>query len=249
MISFCASKLRKVCCVLFLMVNTFLLCKNFVESAKLLDSRRLNKQCTEAKQIIEAIERMHSKSVDKSGFTKHPALLQWKDYVDALKYYYNVHREEALEREIKISAPAYTFACPVEEIKIPWFVDCPHFWYSHCAALYLKMKWHYKYVKLVFPRIYLKYGYFWPSKIKIENLCPLFVKRQLMHDAISMRVPIMDLDDFLEKYCGNGRKEAARCTASYKSGALKGINCDNAVKISKGTSVYCGIHSRKKRNK
>ena len=125
------------------MVNTFLLCKSFVESAKLLDSRRLNKQCTEAKQIINALEQMQSKSMDdkKLGFTKHPALLQWKDHVDALKYYYNVHREEALEREIKISTPAYTFTCPVEEIKMPWFVDCPHFWYSHCAALYLKMKW------------------------------------------------------------------------------------------------------------
>ena len=76
-----------------------------------------------------------------------------------------------------------------------------------------------------------------------------------MHDAMSMRVAIMDLDDFLEKYCGTGRKEAVRCEASYKSGPLKDTACVNAVKIVKKSktsdediSLYCGIHSRKKRN-
>ena len=154
------------------MVNTFLVCRDFAKSAALLDSRRLNKQCTEAKQIIDALARMSSESssTDKEnkeskekriviGFRNHPAVLQWRGYEDALKYYFNVHRAEALKREIKITASCYTDLGPGGEIKTPWFVNCPHYWYSHCASLYRKQRWTYEGTSN-FPPIYLAYGYF-----------------------------------------------------------------------------------------
>lgn len=148
------------------MVNTFLtrLGKdNFARSAQDLDTQRLNKQCVEAKQIISAIiATAAGKPGKKPGFSNHPATKQWQGHLDALKYYFNVHRLEAIKRGTKMSMLAYDNLPLADDIVMPWFVQCPHFVYSHCAQLYKKMKWYYADV-LTFPHIYLNYGYFWPS--------------------------------------------------------------------------------------
>lgn len=241
------------------MVNTFLVCRDFAESARQLDTRRLNKQITETGQAITTIQLLKEESKEEGkekkmiGFSRHPAVLQWKDHLDALKHYFNVHRLEALERGIKITAPAYTLSCSVEDIVIPWFVNCPHFWYSHCAALFLKEKWTYKYT-LVFPDIYLSHGYFWPSKIDLDALLASPRERELLMYDLATSASATEatkkkkaLRRFLRKYCEPRRKESKRCAAVYKSGLYKGLMCDNAVKekVAEAGGLYCGLHVKK----
>lgn len=151
------------------MVNTFLVCSDFAESASKLDSQRLLKQCVEAKQIIENIRAF--KKGKWTGFQNHPASVQWRDHLDALKLYFNLHlatykkrRNEEGKSFKSDKLVEYKIPDP-KEILLPSFVHCPHYWYSHRAALYRKMKWYYK-DKFTVPKVYKKHGYFWPSKIK-----------------------------------------------------------------------------------
>lgn len=69
------------------MVNTFLPYPSFIESAKVLDYRRLNKQILECDQILKAIEKENSGFQGKIGWVNHPATKMWKGYEHALKYY------------------------------------------------------------------------------------------------------------------------------------------------------------------
>lgn len=58
-----------------------------------LDLRRLNKQATEALQLIHALERMAAAStpeeIKKIGYANHPITRMWEGYLPALQYYYN----------------------------------------------------------------------------------------------------------------------------------------------------------------
>jgi hypothetical protein len=64
-------------------MQTFLPYPDFMMSLNCLDQKRLNAQCKEAKQIIDIIEN------NKKAWSNHPAVNQWRGYVNALKLYYN----------------------------------------------------------------------------------------------------------------------------------------------------------------
>ena len=63
------------------MVNTFLPYKNFEKSAKILDNQRLNKQITEAYQILDGC------LDDSYSWSKHPACKIWKGHEKLLLQY------------------------------------------------------------------------------------------------------------------------------------------------------------------
>ena len=69
-------------------MQTFLPYPSFVESAKVLDNKRLGKQRVEAYQILRVLE---GKS---KGWQNHPVVLMWRGYETLLSYYgYRVCQE------------------------------------------------------------------------------------------------------------------------------------------------------------
>jgi hypothetical protein len=78
-------------------MQTFLPHKNFRESAQALDSRRLNKQLLEGRQIysILVLDRQ------SGGWVRHPAVLMWKGYENVLFQYLSALRDECEARNIR----------------------------------------------------------------------------------------------------------------------------------------------------
>ena len=71
-------------------MQTFLPYSDFRKSLESLDNKRLGKQRVEAYQIISAITGRPKKNGQPyKGWTSHPCSVMWKDYVNALKQYYN----------------------------------------------------------------------------------------------------------------------------------------------------------------
>jgi hypothetical protein len=71
-------------------MQTFLPYKDFRKSLESLDNKRLGKQRVEAYQIISAITgRTRKDGKPYKGWLNHPCSVMWKDYVNALKQYYN----------------------------------------------------------------------------------------------------------------------------------------------------------------
>ena len=63
-------------------MQTFLPYRNFTQSARVLDWRRLGKQRVETKQIIMALE-----STRRTGWRNHPAVKMWRGHEGALARY------------------------------------------------------------------------------------------------------------------------------------------------------------------
>ena len=71
-------------------MQTFLPYPDFRESLQALDNKRLGKQRVEAYQIISAITgRPRKDGKPYKGWVNHPCSVMWRDYVNALKLYYN----------------------------------------------------------------------------------------------------------------------------------------------------------------
>ena len=64
-------------------MQTFLPYASFEESARVLDSRRLGKQRVEALQIMKGL------FIPDYPWKKHPAVIMWRGYEDALMQYYD----------------------------------------------------------------------------------------------------------------------------------------------------------------
>src|SRR5690606_9247301 len=62
-------------------LQTFLPFPDFAECARVLDPRRLGKQRVEALQIVRAI------TVPGHGWRNHPAVLMWREHLEALGCY------------------------------------------------------------------------------------------------------------------------------------------------------------------
>ena len=75
-------------------MQTFLPYKDFVESARCLDDRRLGKQRVEAMQLHNIL----TNRTTKKGWKSHPALKMWKGYAPALAHYMNVCIDEWVAR-------------------------------------------------------------------------------------------------------------------------------------------------------
>ena len=72
-------------------MQTFLPLPNIRESLETLDNKRLGKQRVEAYQIISAITRRPKlDGTPYKGWLNHPCTVMWRDYLPALKQYYNI---------------------------------------------------------------------------------------------------------------------------------------------------------------
>jgi hypothetical protein len=85
-------------------MQTFLPYPDFRESLQALDNKRLGKQRVEAYQIISAITgRPRKDGQPYKGWVNHPCSVMWRDYVNALKLYYNDAIDVWTERGFKNS--------------------------------------------------------------------------------------------------------------------------------------------------
>ena len=134
-------------------MQTFLPYPNFACSAQCLDNKRLNQQANETRQILIAIR-------NGGGWRHHPAVLQWRDHVPALRLYHDVILREWIVRgrnntRDMMEPAASTIVMP------PWLGD-ERYHSSHRAALLFKE-----------PRWYSQFGwdeipelnYHWPVRI------------------------------------------------------------------------------------
>ena len=78
-------------------MQTFLPYSDFHESAKALDSKRLNKQVLECYQILKVL----SNPDPRAGWRNHPAVKMWRGYEKSLWEYAMIMLREAANRGIK----------------------------------------------------------------------------------------------------------------------------------------------------
>ena len=78
-------------------MQTFLPYADFTESAKALDSKRLNKQILECYQILKVL----SNPDPRAGWRNHPAVKMWRGYEHMLFLYTGAMVREADKRGIK----------------------------------------------------------------------------------------------------------------------------------------------------
>ena len=161
-----------------------------------LDKKRLNKQKVEANQILKA-----SLGLTK-GWINHPAVLMWKGYPNALKYYFNEITKACINRGFKNNMPLYDFSqqqinnveyqtiqdylengIPIQassnKIIFPWWFQWEPLIYSHQASLLRKFPEYYNSIfKDNFDNLekYLQIGYLWPHKL---------TQKQIIHFSIT----------------------------------------------------------------
>jgi hypothetical protein len=151
-------------------MQTFLLSNDVVLSASLLDSKRLFKQCVEAKQIYLTLKK-------KSAWSNHPAVLMWEHDIPALLYYAITHCHECIKRGINATDLLDFFLNETKDIlindpqmkslvKLPEWVT-PQLILSHKSNLIHKNP---QYYVSKFPNIGNNLLYVWPSYYKNQMI-------------------------------------------------------------------------------
>lgn len=238
------------------MVNTFLVYPNFTKSARTLDDKRLFKQVVEAKQIIECI--LAKRQGKEVGFANHPAVIQWERHLNCLKYYYNCHLRQVL-RKAKWNTSMKFYKINNSKIRIPWFVKCPHFYYSHRASLLRKDPIFYSQKYFLVPDAYHDVGYFWPShhtlskrkeiqnnlnkfKRKLSKLLTNFIQNDKMAGIV---LSFLRGEEYfaheidLSEICYE-KQTFLLCSATLKSGKRKNETC--GAKVSTRDEQTCKRH-------
>ena len=117
-------------------MQTFLPYPDFRESLESLDNKRLGKQRVEAYQIISAItQRPRKDGKPYKGWISHPCSVMWRDYVNALKMYYNDCIDVWKERGFKNTME---YEPIVGEFVLPHWLGNEEFHSSHRANLLRK---------------------------------------------------------------------------------------------------------------
>lgn len=102
--------------------------EDYALSAADLDSVRLNKQISETKQIINAIQ-----GGESAAWSRHPVVDMWFDYVPALQAYGQACLEEWRSRGGKGHA-THNFGTHTRW-QYPWWSDCDAVYQSHRSRL------------------------------------------------------------------------------------------------------------------
>jgi len=125
-------------------MQTFLPYKSFTESAKVLDSKRLNKQVLEGYQILKVLNNPDP----RAAWRNHPAVKMWRGYEATLYSYIMAMAREATVRGIKTDKNRANLTQLKIETSKSWGKSKPQ-WYqddikldrlteSHRANLYRK---------------------------------------------------------------------------------------------------------------
>lgn len=107
-------------------MQTFLPHFSIYETAKQLDSKRLNKQILESYQILKVL----SGASPTGGWRNHPAVLMWKTHEYALRSYAYTMIGEANLRGIKVDKNKENLELLEEQYSDRWGTDLPS-WMSN----------------------------------------------------------------------------------------------------------------------
>ena len=118
-------------------MQTFLPYKDFVESAKCLDDKRLGKQRVEALQILKALH------IDDYGWQNHPAVKMWKGYEIALMEYMTCCIDEWKSRGFKNTMSRADMRLLKPSLEYPIWLGNDKLHISHKSNLLRKMPEHY----------------------------------------------------------------------------------------------------------
>lgn len=105
-------------------MQTFLPSKNFLTSAQMLDSKRLNKQILECFQILNVL------SGNSIGWKNHPAVKMWKNHEKALHLYVNAMIMEAKRRGIKTDKNENNIRSLFENFGESWGEGMPEWFFN-----------------------------------------------------------------------------------------------------------------------
>jgi hypothetical protein len=111
-------------------MQTFLPFIEFSESAKALDSKRLNKQILEGYQILNVL----SNDDPRAGWRNHPAVKMWRGHEGALWDYVFACVREADERGIKTDKNVENLMALRRRAEYSWGSGMPE-WFSNAEAL------------------------------------------------------------------------------------------------------------------
>lgn len=103
-------------------MQTFLPSRNFITSAQMLDSKRLNKQILEGYQILNVL------SGRSMGWRNHPAVKMWKNHERSLHLYINAMIMEAKLRGIKTDTNENNIRALFDSLGHTWGGGMPD-WY------------------------------------------------------------------------------------------------------------------------
>ena len=100
-------------------MQTFLPFENFLETAKVLDNKRLNSQRREALGAINTLTGI------SKGYSNHPAVQMWQGYEEMLKLYFNTIIKEWINRGYVNNLTLYE----INESKLirPWWLGNENF--------------------------------------------------------------------------------------------------------------------------
>ena len=142
---------------------TFLPYPNFTESFKVLDYKRLGKQRVEAYQILNSLTN------NSKGWKKHPAVLMWKGYEDALRLYLKTMIKEWVKRGYNNNMEIPDIQ-NISDIQFPPWYYWRHLHLSHKCSLLRKNKEYYsdKFNLTDKEKPYMNYGYVWPTLVNVE---------------------------------------------------------------------------------
>lgn len=142
-------------------MQTFFPIPHIGTTAEVLDWRRLGKQRSETKTILQVLNGMTSR------WERHPAVLMWKGFETALAVYGLEICVEWRNRGYRDSLLPFFIErvntlSKAQGFKMPWWFGLPDFHASHRAALLFKDPQHYgQFHWPEQPRI----AYVWPTKI------------------------------------------------------------------------------------
>lgn len=111
-------------------MQTFLPYKDFVRTAKVLDSKRLNKQILEGYQLLKVL----SGGNPKAAWYNHPAARMWAGHEGHLWDYIMVMVDEANERGIKTDKNLENLHALKAAVGADWNYDAPD-WFSDSKIL------------------------------------------------------------------------------------------------------------------
>lgn len=165
-------------------MQTFLTHASFSETARILDSKRLNKQKVEAYQILLCNNRVlaHESlygpySVPPVAWRNHPAVLMWRYYDAALATYALKIIAECVRRGMKDTlAPKFHEILDSRPFIVPSWIQNPKEFSllseSHRSSLVNKMPEHYS---AIFPNAAPFKSYYWPPLRVPSHFTPAHV--------------------------------------------------------------------------
>lgn len=204
---------------------TFIVDTDFAKSASYLDNKRLGKQRVEAQQILDIL--LGTTGSNSTAWQKHPIVLSWQGYENALKYYINCIIDEWESRGYQNNMSKHVV---VEPVVLPWWAEWSFLHQSHRAMLCRKEPMHYVNLFVgdmaIHPEFY-KYGYIWPNRMLYQYV--------YYHKFLTVyHLPF--ITDVIPKELQRPRY----CSAVLRSGKNAGQYCYAIIK--KDNKPFCGKH-------